>query len=140
MKNIFYHNLKSAVIQHFGDDGNFELKANELQKIQELTEAKYKTMAWNFGYSPDYLVENSLQATDFNTKFQLKVNKGIISSVKISGDNNSSLSKNIEQVLTGKIHYPKDVHLALEPLLDSLNYSAIQKHNLIIQFFLTITL
>lgn len=131
----FYHNLKSAVIQHFGNDGIFELKANELKKIQELTETKYKTKAWNFGYSPDYLVENSLQATDFNAKFQLKVNKGIISSVKILGDNNSSLSKDIEQALIGKFHYPKDIHLALEPLLDSLNYTATEQHNLIIQFF-----
>lgn len=131
----FYHDLKSAVIQYFGDDGNFELKANELQKIQELSETKYKTKVWNYGYSPDYTVENNLEATDFKGKFQLKVNKGIISTVKLSGNNNSSLSKDIEQALTGEFHYPKDLLLALEPLLDSLNYSATQKHNLIIQFF-----
>lgn len=131
----FRDELQESVIQHFGDEGIFKLSADELQQIRKLSESKYKTAEWNFGYSPDYTVESKLEIADFNAKFQLKVNKGTISTVKLSADNNKILSKEIEQALAGKFHYPKDLRLALESLFNTHNISKTEQHKLITQFF-----
>ena len=133
--NYFRDELQKAVLQHFGNEGIFKLSADELQQIQLLSESKYKTDEWNFGYSPEYSVENELMITNFNAKFFLKVNKGTISTVKLSADRDNSLSKKIERALIGKFHYPKAMHLALESLLNDHNISQIEQHKLITQFF-----
>lgn len=131
----FRDELQKAVIQHFGDEGVFELSADELQQIQKLSESKYKTSEWNFGYSPDYTVENELEMAGFSANFQLKVNKGTISTVKLSAGSRNSLSREIENALAGKFHYPKDISLALEPLLNAHNYTKTEQHKFITQFF-----
>lgn len=131
----FRAELQKAVIQHFGDEGIFELSADELQQIQQLSESKYKTNNWNFGYSPDYSVENELEMANYKANFQLIVNKGTISTVKLSADSKNSLSREIENALAGKFHYPKDLSLALEPLLNAHNYSKTEQHKFITQFF-----
>ncbi|MBZ0242440.1 MAG: hypothetical protein K8F24_04430, partial [Bacteroidales bacterium] len=131
----FRAELQKAVIQHFGDEGVFELDADALQQIKKLSESKYKSSEWNFGYSPDYTIENKLETTGFSANFQLKVNKGTISTVMLSAGNNNALSREIEEALDGKFHHPKDLSQALEPLLNARNYTETEQLNLITQFF-----
>ncbi len=131
----FRDEMQKSVLQHFGDEGIFELSAGELQQIHKLNESKYKTAEWNFGYSPDYTIENTLDIADFKANFQLKVNKGTISTVKLSTDNNTILSKEIEQALAGKFHFPKEMRTALESLLNAHNISKTEQYKLITQFF-----
>jgi len=131
----FRDELQKAVIQHFGDDGILELSADELQQIQKLSETKYKNSEWNFGYSPDYSVENKLEMADFSANFQLIVNKGTISTVKLSAASKNNLSREIESALTGTFHYPKNLSKTLEPLLNAHHYTKTEQHKLITQFF-----
>lgn len=131
----FISELQKAVLQHFGDEGIFMLSPENIQEIQELSISKYKTSNWNFGYSPDYSIENKLDADDFRANFLMMVNKGVISTVKLSKSNNKSLSDEIENCLTGEFHYPQEIRQALEPLLNASNISKQEQLKLITQFF-----
>ncbi len=62
----------------FGDD--------DIRKINNLAEKKYKTREWNFGYSPRYNFKKKIKTNGGNIEFNLEVKDGVIEKVKIFGD------------------------------------------------------
>ncbi|MDA3944623.1 MAG: lipoate--protein ligase [Bacteroidetes bacterium] len=133
--NTFQKKLKQTVLAFFGNEGTYQLTDIEINKIKDLSNSKYKTNTWNFGYSPDYSLSRSIETAAFDADLKLQVNKGVISSVKLSGLKQKKLAWEIERILAGKFHHPKDLQQALEPLLSAKNISKTEQQKLIIQLF-----
>jgi len=96
--NISEHLLNDMDVLQFRDRIQEHIKAQhpemeiinfsdeDIEKINELAETKYKTWEWNFGYSPKYNFQKKLKANGGNIEFNLDVKDGIIENAKIFGD------------------------------------------------------
>jgi lipoate-protein ligase A len=64
----------------------YQLTPSDLAKIQTLVNQKFSTWAWNYGESPAFSVEKYGRYQGGGVTFKLKVDNGVIESVKIFGD------------------------------------------------------
>ncbi len=97
----------------------YELTGEDIQNIQHLSEEKFRTWEWNFGYSPKYSFQNKTEIDGREVEVKLKTIKGIIDEINVDGDYfwekiNEQLSNNLK----GKRHFFEDVQQALKEVLD----------------------
>ena len=83
------------------------LTETDLEAIQKLSDEKYRTWDWIFGYSPKYRFKNKFQTEKGEIVLQLLVEKGLLVEVEISGAISETSGKKIEEVLLG---CPHDLH------------------------------
>jgi lipoate-protein ligase A len=91
------------MIESMKDVEFYDLTAQDTAAIQKLVDEKYKSWEWNFGYSPDYQLRNSVMAAKEKWTIVLNVQKGMITKSDIFI--NDSLHKEnqlIEVLLIGK--------------------------------------
>jgi lipoate-protein ligase A len=75
--------------------------------INSLANKKYRTQAWNYGYSPKYKLRSSLKVEGGHADIQLKVVNGLIANATIEGDHEKI--KELRRVLLkiiGLPHHP----------------------------------
>ncbi len=70
-----------------------ELSNDEISNINELIKEKYGTWEWNFGYSPVYEIERSMEINGSKIISYLKVEKGFIREISIISSNNAYQSE-----------------------------------------------
>lgn len=75
----------------------YELNSGELKNIEKLMMEKYATWEWNFGYSPRYRFEKSMD--QLSCSISIQVERGLITDVEIGGDAVSVEQKNTVQKL-----------------------------------------
>jgi len=115
--NISEHLLNDMNVLQFRDRIQEHIKAQhpemviinfsdeDVQKINELAETKYKTWEWNFGYSPKYNFQKKVKANGGNIEFNFDVKDGIIEKAKIFGDYFSLHETSvIEKILINQQH------------------------------------
>ena len=102
----------------------YELNDNDIQNINSLVEEKFKTYEWNFGYSPKYTFENEKEIEGKKLKVELKVEKGIILEVIISGNYFSdSEVKSFDEKMNGRKHNFDDINEVLKDEKEELIYA-----------------
>ncbi|MBT7827439.1 MAG: lipoate--protein ligase [Bacteroidetes bacterium] len=99
----------------YSDSHLYKINEKDQQKIQQLADDKYSIWDWNFGYSPKYNFQKSVQTKGGNLDINLDVVKGKINQIKFYGDYfHRSETEEIEQALTGIIHQKEAISLALK--------------------------
>lgn len=112
--------FKNRILQHI-QEKHPEMKIvnfsdEDVQKINELADEKYKTWEWNFGYSPKYNFHKRIKANGGNIEFNLEVKDGVIEQIKIFGDYFSqNETSDIEELL---LNIPHDKAAIAERLKD----------------------
>lgn len=87
----------------------------DVKKIEELAEKRYKTWEWNFGYSPKYNFSTKIKANGGNIQYHLEVKNGIIEQAKIFGDYFSMYdTADIEQLLINQQHNRNTIYERLK--------------------------
>ena len=77
----------------------------DIFEIGKLVAEKYSTWKWNYGYSPKYSLQNSVNTKNGLVGFKLEVKNGIIASLKITGEIiNVKQAVTIENLLKGAPH------------------------------------
>lgn len=95
----------------------YELSEEDNAGIQNLADEKFKTWAWNFGYSPKYAFQNETKWGDRTLNISLNAKKGWIAEATISGDFFSARKAELlNQKLPGKRHYFEDIKELLEEI------------------------
>ncbi len=98
-KMIFEFIVKS------NEASEYQLTENDISAINRLVAEKYSTWKWNFGYSPKYSLQNSVNTKNGLVGFKLEVKNGIIVSLKITGERiNVNLASTIEDFLKDTPH------------------------------------
>lgn len=110
--------FKKLIMEHImeiHDAGSlYELSAADLNNINRLVEEKYNTWQWNFGSSPNYDFKNEVRYAGGNIEFNLNVEKGMITSIRIFGDFfGKGDILDIEKALTGARHSTEEIKEAL---------------------------
>jgi lipoate---protein ligase len=81
----------------------YQLTEQQKRGIHQLADEKYRIYEWNFGYSPDYQLENEFKDGSDIYKIMIRVNHGKITDAKIkriSDDNKLKLG----ELMTGLPH------------------------------------
>lgn len=101
----------------------YNLSADDHKEITNLAEAKYSTWNWNFGYSPKYRFEKSID----NIQLSVAVEKGIMNEVNIYGLNEKE-KRTVQYALTNSPHQFDSIQRKLSALnLNSEIYSQLFK-------------
>jgi lipoate-protein ligase A len=101
----FCNGLQTFVNQYFGVSEIRSFTAAEIGEISKLSNEKFKSREWNFGYSPDYSIESEVFFSGEKINISLHVKQGRIDSVILS---NEQLSENIEILKEALIGIPHD--------------------------------
>ena len=95
----FYDLIIDNIKSKYSDIHLYELTIDDLIKIEELIETKYNTWKWNFGYSPNYKVKNTINTNSGKTiNIDLMIKDGLINEINLSGDYFDDESKNILEI------------------------------------------
>jgi lipoate-protein ligase A len=106
------------------ENGFYELSETDIQTIGKLSDEKFRTWEWNFGYSPKYSFKNEEKIDGKNLFVQINVHKGIIEDCKISGNFYSEEnSTDISLRLKKQLHYFEEVKKVLKTDSDRVIYS-----------------
>jgi len=92
---------------------------DDLAAIQKLSDEKYRTWDWIYGYSPRYRFHNNLETQNGAIHIELLVEKGVMVEVSVSGAIGAVSSDQISRTLLGCLHDLSAVRTrisTLEPL------------------------
>lgn len=112
----FTNFLFAEISQNFPDFSVYELTADDVAAIQKLSEEKYQTWDWIFGYSPRYRFSNRLETENGEMLVSLLVEKGRITECHFSGTFPEDISPRIAEKLVGCRHDYQDVADTLNSL------------------------
>ena len=114
----FGNMIMEHIRKHYGGNVMYSYTEEDIRAIEQLRDEKYCQWEWNFGYSPKYMFERRMPASDGgDLVFQISVEKGIIKEVNIQGD--AFHPKDIDVVvkaLTGLPHEPDTITKRLSDL------------------------
>lgn len=92
----------------------YQYSETDLKEIRNLTDTRFSTWEWNFGYSPKYQFTKSLSFDSGRVDLHMNVEKGIIREVKIEGEFSSEKGiRSLEALVTGSIHDPETLRMRL---------------------------
>jgi lipoate---protein ligase len=81
----------------------YDLSAQDNAAIQKQADEKYKSWEWNYGYSPDYQLRNSVMAGKEKWTIVLRVQKGLITELEIFNNDSRCIENQLfEELLIGK--------------------------------------
>ena len=102
--------LRSLMMQWFlknyADSEVSSLSGDEIKKIKLLSEKKYKTWEWNYGYGPEYHFGNRIEFNGKEIILRLFVKDGIILECEMKGSDELS---SVAGKLVGCRHMPEDI-------------------------------
>lgn len=80
---IFQERLAEELMNSFSPARRFPLSASDEKDIRTLSQEKYRTWEWNFGYAPPYQVSATFHAHGKEIKIQVSVHNGIVRKINI---------------------------------------------------------
>ena len=95
----------------------YVLNENDIQTIEKLSEEKFKTWEWNFGYSPKYTFRNEVVIEGKLLNVNMMVEKGLIVHAEIGGD-----------------YFTREITLQLSKNLLSLKHVFGEVHEILLEF------
>lgn len=100
----FTNFLFAEISQNFPDFSVYEWTADDVAAIQKLSEEKYQTWDWIFGYSPRYRFSNKLDTENGVIQASLLVEKGRITEATFSGAIQPEKANKMAEALLGCRH------------------------------------
>ncbi|MFA5327455.1 MAG: lipoate--protein ligase [Prolixibacteraceae bacterium] len=113
----------------------YELNKKDLEAIGKLSEEKYKTWDWIFGYSPKYRFTNKQVTQSGEVQVSLLIEKGKLTEVSVLGAIPEKLSQQIEKDLVGCRHDFESVTTRLLVLEKQLQETGLSANNFSGLFF-----
>jgi lipoate-protein ligase A len=106
--------IMDHIMGMYPDSVPYQLNEKDSAVIRNLSDNKYSTWEWNFGYQAKYDFEKLIHTNGGNIEFHLNVSAGIINNCKIFGDYfNSRDTIEIEELLKGIKHEENSIREAL---------------------------
>ena len=72
----FMELMTDQIQQKLDISGFYKLTSNDISEIKKLSDSKYRSWDWNFGYSPVYSFDLELDSATFRLRLWLKVENG----------------------------------------------------------------
>lgn len=96
------------------DANVYELTGEDILAINKLSEEKFKTTDWIFGYSPKYSFKNEIEIDGKILSIQFNTIKGIIQQGSVSGNYfDQKINEKLSEKLVNKRHHFETIHAML---------------------------
>ncbi len=124
----FLSALKNFIIANNHEISEYSISNENRAKIDSLIHSKYSQWYWNFGRSPAYRYENTIQIRDSKLKVKLEVKKGIIKKAAVTNTDTPEILSQAIGRLSDIPHREDHVKKGLSAVLSGfLNYSEINQ-------------
>lgn len=112
--NQFINSFLMWLKEYYPQSSTSKLHKDDLRAIYELSELKYKTWQWNFGYSPAYSFQTDIQTYTENISVVIRVENGKIVKIELPSDTISQWLSNILISMTGLLHKEEEIDKFVE--------------------------
>ena len=110
----FQNRLLGFIFNSLDNASSYQYNDQDMNEIQRLSDSKFSTWEWNFGYSPKYEFSKKLVFNSGNLALHMNVEKGIIQKVNFEGEFMTTRDiHGLEDVLVGTIHDPETLRKRL---------------------------
>ena len=110
--------LKESIIRYFAAQGDLQTRSfidEDLRKITELADRRYRSDSWNYGESPAYSVRQRFRTSSGKIDFRADVRSGTVRDARFFGDFFCAGEiSDLENVLTGIIWEQKSLLSTME--------------------------
>jgi lipoate-protein ligase A len=110
----FIQNLIVWLRNFYPESKSYQLSEHELNAISELTEIKYKTWMWNFGYSPAYTFQANIPIANRFISIKTKVENGKFAHIDFHSDNENPRLTELFNSMTGLLHKEEEIDRFVE--------------------------
>lgn len=109
----FMQHLMNFLLAWSGTNTRYNLSENEIREIQSLSEEKFQTWEWTYGYSPAYEFSNHVTVKDKILTITAQLVKSRFRELTIEGTFYSKAETGkIREYLTGRPHQYEEIHKA----------------------------
>lgn len=116
----FGNRLFAEISNQIAGSQFYSLTETDLEAIQKLSDEKYRTWDWIFGYSPKYRFKNKFKAPKGEIAISLLVEKGLLVEVQITGAISETSVQQIKEALLGCPHELNAIEFRLVTIHDLL--------------------
>jgi len=132
--------FKDMIMAHIHDTKEnteiYELSEADKSRIQAISNVRYSTWDWNFGYSPRYTLQKKVKTAGGTLEFDLDVDKGLIRDIRIFGDYFNTLDvAEVEDSLKGVMHEEAAIRHALENVEIGRYFTGVSKDEFVSGLF-----
>lgn len=127
--------LFAEISQQLNDSQIYTFTETDRAAIQKLSDEKYRTWDWIYGYSPRYRFTNTLQTQNGEIHLGVLVEKGQLVEVAVSGDIGAELSHKVVEVMLGCRHELKAMESRVITLDDWLRAEDIEPDSMVKAMF-----
>lgn len=133
--NQFTERLVAWLINFYPESTPYKRQPGEVDEITQLSETKYKTWHWNFGYSPVYSFQVSIPVLNGFLPLVIKVENGKFAQINLPDE---TVNKSLSQVLrsmTGILHKEEEIDKFVKNNHSSLERAGVKIVNFVNAFF-----
>jgi lipoate-protein ligase A len=133
--NQFAERLVNWLIDFYPGSNSYKLQPDELIAINELSETKYKTWQWNYGYSPAYLFHVNIPMLTGFLPINIKVENGKFVLINLPDEIPNSPLLHVLKSMTGILHNEEEINKFVENNHSGLELAGVKIVNFINAFF-----
>lgn len=131
----FIERLVAWLMDFYPGSESFVLQPDEIDAIYKLSETKYKTWEWNFGYSPDYTFQVDIPIKSSFVPVKIKVENGKFAQIDLPADiMNNQLAQTLNSMI-GILHKEEEIDKFVQNNRYSLELAGVKVVNLVKVFF-----
>lgn len=131
----FINNLVAWLIDYYPESNSYELQPDEIDAIRQLTETRYKTWQWNFGYSPAYTFQVNIPMHTGFLPINIKVENGKFVQIDLPAETRISPLTQILNNLTGILHKEEEIERFVRNNILSLELAGVKVVYFVEAFF-----
>ncbi len=84
----FINEIIEYIFTNYGDVQYYDLSVSDIQGIEQLSEEKYKTWEWNYGYSPKFTLRKTITFAGESIGIRAVIKNGIFQDAELDSNNN----------------------------------------------------
>ncbi|MDO9257001.1 MAG: lipoate--protein ligase [Bacteroidales bacterium] len=133
--NQFAERFVNWLIDFYPGSNSYKIRPDELIAINELSETKYKTWQWNFGYSPAYQFQVNIPMLTGFLPINIKVENGKFIQISLPDETVKSSLSQVLRSMTGILHKEEEIDKFIENNRSSLELAGVKIVNFVNAFF-----
>jgi len=133
--NQFTEKLVDWLFDFYPGSNSYILQQDEIDAISKLSETKYKTWEWNFGYSPSYTFQLNIPMHKDVLPVRIKVENGKIIHIELSEETVANQRIKILNSMIGMLHKEDEIDKFVENNRIGLELAGVNSVNFAEAFF-----
>jgi len=110
----FIDKLTAWLIDFYPESSSYQLQPFEIQAINQLSETRYKTWQWNYGYSPSYTFKANIPVVTDSLPIVFRVENGKFVKIDLPSETKSNELSDTLISMIGLLHKEEEIEKFVE--------------------------